>query len=255
MQKCNLAAVILAAGKGKRMKSDLPKVLHTLGGRPLIHWVVETAKKLIPGRMVVVTGFGGGLVRESLRHEDITFAVQAEQLGTAHALMQAANTLGSFDGYVMVLNGDVPLIKPETLKKFLDFTHGRKSKAAFLSTELDDPKGYGRVIRGANGEALSIIEESDATPEQQEIREVNGGIYLFDSEFLFETLPGISNDNGQKEYYITDIITIACNAGLDVAVFKLDDADQLRGVNRPEELERLNNLLVSRGEDENCRVL
>lgn len=255
MKKCNLTAVILAAGKGTRMKSDLPKVMHTLGGRPLIHVVVETAKKLAPGRMVVVTGFGGEIVRKSLRHENITFAVQAEQLGTAHALMQAVNTLGSFDGYVMVLNGDVPLIKPETLREFLDFTHGRKSKVGFLSTELDDPKGYGRVIRGASGEALSIIEESDADAVQKKIREVNGGIYLFDTEFLSEALPRVSNDNGQNEYYLTDMINIACNAGLEVAVFKLDDADQLRGVNCPEELERLNNLLDSRGEGENCRVL
>jgi len=247
MQKRNLVAVILAGGKGKRMKSDMPKVLHTLGGRSLVRWVLETAGKLAPSKIVVVVGFGGDMVKESLRNENITFALQAEQLGTAHALLQAVDTLGSFDGYVMVLNGDVPLVKSETLLKFLDFAHERKSKAAFLSTELDDPKGYGRVIRGANGEAVSIIEEKDATSEQKKIREVNGGIYLFDSKFLFETLPRISNDNGQKEYYLTDIIKIACDAALEVAVFKLDDADQLMGVNRPEELERLNNLLASSG--------
>ncbi len=255
MQKRNLVAVILAGGKGTRMKSDLPKVMHTLGGRPLVRWVLESAKKLAPERIVVVVGFGGDVVKESFRNENITFALQAEQLGTAHALLQAVDTLGSFDGYVMVLNGDVPLVKPETLLKFLDFAHERKSRAAFLSTELGDPKGYGRVIRGESGASLSIIEEKDATQEQKKIREVNGGIYLFDSNFLFETLPRISNDNGQKEYYLTDVIKIACDAGLDVAAFKLEDADQLMGVNRPEELERLNNLLASSGENKNCRVL
>lgn len=236
------------------MKSDLPKVMHALGGRPLIRRVLETAKKLAPERIVVVVGFGGDMVRENLQHENITFAVQAKQLGTAHALQQASDMLGSFDGYVMVLNGDVPLIKAETLKKFLDFTRGRKSKATFLSTELDDPKGYGRVIRGANGASLSIIEEKDASSDQKKIREVNGGVYLFDSEFLLEALPRISNDNGQNEYYLTDIINIACNDGLDVAAFKLDDADQLRGVNSPEDLEGLNSLLALRGEGGSCRV-
>lgn len=236
------------------MKSGLPKVMHTLGGRPLIRWVLETAKNLAPIKIVVVVGFGGNLVRENLCDENITFAVQANQLGTAHALLQASHTLGSFDGYVMVLNGDVPLIEAETLQKFLDFTHERKSKATFLSTELDDPQGYGRVIRGANGTTLSIVEERDATPEQKKIREVNGGVYLFDAEFLFEALPRISNDNDQKEYYLTDMITLARNDGLGVAAFKLDDANQLLGVNCPEELERLNNLLASRGKDENCRV-
>ncbi|GMT42484.1 MAG: UDP-N-acetylglucosamine pyrophosphorylase [bacterium] len=258
MKKRNLVVVILAAGKGKRMKSALPKVLHTLDGRPLIRWVLDTAERLGPRRIVVVVGFGGDMVRENLKNENtnerVSFAVQSEQRGTAHAVMQAVDALGSFDGNIMVLSGDVPLIKTETLRMFLDFTSEHKSSAAFLSAEVDDPAGYGRVVRGENGEVISIVEQSDADSAQKMIKEINGGVYLFDGRFLTEALKNITDGNVQNEYYLTEIIKIAYASGLAVSALKIGDADQLSGVNSTKELEQLNLLLVSRKkEDARCR--
>ena len=234
MNKRELAVVILAAGMGKRMKSDLPKVLHKLSGRPLVRWVVEAAKELKPARIIVVTGHGGGKVMESLKDEEVSFAEQKEQLGTAHAVMQAAQQLDGFD---------VPMIKPRTLKRLANSARDKKCAAAFLSTDLEDPSGYGRVLRGQNGEVAAIIEERDATPEQKKIKEINGGVYIFDKEFLFKTLPQVAANNAQKEFYLTDIVKIALDNGQKVSALKLDDPGEIRGINSREELEKLETMI------------
>ena len=239
MQKRELAVVILAAGMGKRMKSDLPKVLHLLKGRPLISWVVEAAKKLKPTRIIVVTGHGGEKVVETLKDEGLAFAEQKQQLGTAHAVMQASQQLAAFDGDVMVLSGDVPMIKPRTLEELATLARESSCAVAFLTTEPESPAGYGRVVRGADGNVTAIIEQRDATESQKKIREINGGIYIFDKKFLFETLPQISTNNAQKEYYLTDIVKIALNNGRKVLTLKLDDPAEISGINSREELAKL----------------
>lgn len=245
MQKRELAVVILAAGMGKRMKSDLPKVLHELQGRSLIHWVVEAAKELRPARIVVITGHGGEKVMESLKDEEVSFAEQKEQLGTAHAVMQASQQLDGFEGDVMVLSGDVPMIKARTLEQLANVHREKKCAVAFLSTEPEGPSGYGRVIRGPDGEISAIIEERDATPDQKEIREINGGVYIFDKKFLFNTLPQVSANNAQKEYYLTDIVKIALNKGQKVSALKLDDPSEISGINSREELEKLETMITA----------
>ena len=243
MDKRELAVVILAAGMGKRMKSDLPKVLHKLKGRPLVRWVVEAAKELKPARIVVITGHGGQKVMESLKGEELSFAEQKEQLGTAHAVMQASKRLDGFEGGVMVLSGDVPMIKSRTLERLANAARDKKCAAAFLSTDLEDPSGYGRVMRGQNGEISAIIEERDATPEQKKTKEINGGVYIFDKKFLFETLPQVAAENAQKEYYLTDIVKIALDNGQKVSALKLDDPSEITGINSREELEKLETML------------
>jgi len=163
MQKRELAVVILAAGMGKRMKSDLPKVLHRLKGRNLVSWVVEAAKRLQPSRIVVITGHGGEKVMESLKGENVSFAEQKEQLGTAHAVTQASQQLDDFNGDVIVLSGDVPMIKSRTLERLAEFARENDCVAAFLTTEPVNPAGYGRVIRGSDGNVTAIIEEREST--------------------------------------------------------------------------------------------
>ena len=245
MEKRELAVVILAAGMGKRMKSDLPKVLHELQGRSLIRWVVEAAKELNPSRIVVITGHGSERVMEDLKDEDVTFAEQKEQLGTAHAVMQASKQLDGFEGGVMVLSGDVPMIKPGTLKELANVAREKKCAVAFLSTELEIPSGYGRVMRGPDGEVSAIIEERDATDDQKKICEINGGIYIFDKNFLFKTLPLVSADNSQKEYYLTDIVKMALGNGQKVSALKLNDPAEISGINSRAELEKLEAMITA----------
>ncbi|MBI5177866.1 MAG: NTP transferase domain-containing protein [Nitrospinae bacterium] len=239
------AVVILAAGKGTRMNSDIPKVLHPLAGRPLVSHVVHTAKRLNPERIVVVVGYKGEMVKQALAGEEAHFAEQTEQLGTAHAVMQANTALVGFAGTVVVLSGDVPLVRAETIAALIALARGEVSPVAFLSTEVENPSGYGRVLRGGNGKVAAIVEERDATPDQKLIKEINGGIYAFDSGYLFAALKKVSADNDQKEYYLTDVVKIALAEGRKVAALKLDDSRQILGVNRPEELEALNRHAVA----------
>ena len=252
MPKRELAVIILAAGIGKRMKSDLPKVLHELSGRPLVQWVVRAAKRLMPERIIVVTGRGGEQVRESLNGFNVSFARQAEQLGTAHAVLQAKERLRGFTGDVMVLSGDVPMVTAGTLKRLLDLSRRQECALSFVTAQIEDPTGYGRVLRGSGGEVEAIVEERDATREEKAIKEINGGVYLFDSLFLFETLPGISAANDQKEQYLTDVVKMALERGQKVAALKLADPAEIAGVNSREELEQLNKVVGSRQEYGNC---
>ncbi len=234
-----MAVVILAAGKGKRMKSDYPKVLQLLEGKPLIKWVIDTANVCEPSRIVVIVGFGADDVKKELEGERVSFAIQKKQLGTAHAVMRAEVELENFEGDVMILSGDVPMIRAETLKNLMKLAQEKNSRLAFLSVEIEDPSGYGRVIRSQSGNVEKIVEECDALPEQKAVNEINGGIYLFDKKLLFELLPAIRSENEQNEYYLTDAVKMAIEKGEDVQALKLSDPLELRGVNRPEELEEL----------------
>jgi UDP-N-acetylglucosamine diphosphorylase/glucosamine-1-phosphate N-acetyltransferase len=240
------AVVILAAGKGTRMKSDKPKVLHHLRGKPLIEYVVETAQDLHPEMIVTVVGYGASDVMKSLSGKTISFAIQKEQLGTAHAVLSAKDELAGFDGEILVLCGDVPLLRSETLEELLSIHQRDGSALSLLSVDTDNPRGYGRIVRGRGGEVLMNVEEGDADPEQKKINEINGGIYVFDSRFLFESLEKVSSDNSQGEYYLPDLIKLAREEQRNVSVLKLEDETELAGVNSREDMALLETLLAER---------
>jgi len=209
MQTLNI--VILAAGKGTRMYSDRPKVLHALAGRALVQHVIETAQTFNPGKICVIYGHGGDQVPQALGGYDASFVLQEPQLGTGHAVQQALPLLGD-DSTTLVLYGDVPLIRAETLRQLL--LHA--SALNLLTQHLDHPAGYGRIVRDANGEVTAIVEEKDATQDQRAIKEVNTGILAAPTKMLRQWLEALRNDNAQGEYYLTDIVAMAVRDGVQV---------------------------------------
>ncbi len=231
-----LQVVVLAAGQGKRMHSDLPKVLHPLAGRPLLGHVLETARALHPERLCVVIGHGGSKVRERIRDADITWAVQDRQLGTGHAVVQALpQLLGG--GTVLVLYGDVPLITAHTLQALVDASAG--GRLALLTQELDQPKGYGRIVRGPDRRVARIVEEKDASQAERAIREVNTGILAVGRERLDGWLGRLGNDNAQGEYYLTDVVAAAVADGVAVEVRHPAASYECLGVNSKVDLAAL----------------
>ncbi len=226
-----LAVLILAAGKGTRMKSPFPKVLHLLAGEPLLLHVLETALSLQPERVLVIVGHKAHLVKEVLSPYAVKTVLQKKQLGTGHAVMMAASDLEDFRGDVLVLCGDVPLIKPETLKDLLELHRKQQAAVTVLTAKVKKPFGYGRIVRGAEGLVDYIVEEKDASDAERSIREINTGTYIFQKEFLFEALKEIRPDNVQGEYYLTDVIGLARKRGLKVAAFCLQDETEILGVN------------------------
>ncbi|HWH39255.1 MAG TPA: bifunctional UDP-N-acetylglucosamine diphosphorylase/glucosamine-1-phosphate N-acetyltransferase GlmU [Usitatibacter sp.] len=233
MPSNTLQVVILAAGQGKRMNSDLPKVLHPLGGRPLLAHVIDTARTLSPQRLCVVVGHGAAQVRERVADADIAWALQEQQLGTGHAVSQALPQLGG-EGTVLVLYGDVPLIAAETLRSLVEAA--ADGSLAVLTQDLDNPRGYGRIVRDASGKVARIVEEKDASAEERRIREVNTGILAVPRARLQQWLQGLRNDNAQGEYYLTDIIAAAVADGVAVAVRQPAAAYECLGVNSKVEL-------------------
>ncbi len=230
-----LQVVILAAGQGKRMRSDLPKVLHPLAGRALIAHVIETARRLDPARLCVVIGHGGDRVRDSVAQPDVLWAVQERQLGTGHAVMQAMAHLEE-GGTVLVLYGDVPLIAPATLRALVDAGGGG---VALLTQELENPTGYGRIVRDGGGRVVGIVEEKDATEAQRAIREVNTGIMAMPRAGLAKWLAQLRNENAQGEYYLTDVVGAAVADGVRVDVRHPSAAHESLGVNSKAELAAL----------------
>jgi len=240
-----LNVVILAAGQGKRMYSDRPKVLHALAGRPLVGHVIDTARALQPRRIVVVYGHGGEQVREAMQAPDLVFARQEPQLGTGHALLQA---LPHLDPSVptVVLYGDVPLITVQTLQGLI---RAADSGLALLSAELDDPRGYGRVIRDRNGYVGSIVEERDADDAQRAIREVNTGFMVLPTAKLTSWLGQLSNRNAQGEYYLTDVVAVARRAGVPVAAMRVQDVHETLGINSKGQLAQVERIYQTRYAD------
>jgi bifunctional UDP-N-acetylglucosamine pyrophosphorylase/glucosamine-1-phosphate N-acetyltransferase len=230
-----LEILVLAAGLGKRMHSSLPKVLHPLAGRPLLAHVLDTARELSPRKIVVVHGHGAEQVQKSFPEEKIEWALQAEQLGTAHAAMQAMPHV-SADADVLLLYGDVPLVRAATLKRLLD---AAGDGLALLTAELADPAAYGRVVRDAAGRVKRVVELRDASPAEREIREINAGFYALSARRLAAWLKKIDNRNAQKEYYLTDLVALAVAEGVPVAAVKVDDAWEAAGVNSKGELAAL----------------
>ncbi|HET6718481.1 MAG TPA: NTP transferase domain-containing protein, partial [Rhodocyclaceae bacterium] len=204
--------VILAAGQGKRMHSHLAKVLHPLAGKSLVRHVIDTARQLAPDRLCLVVGHGGEAVKAAMAAPDLSFAVQAEQLGTGHAVLQAAPLLDR-SGVTLILYGDVPLITAGSLQKIVA---NAADGICVLTVELNDPTGYGRIVRDAAGRVTHIVEQKDATAEQRAIREVNTGIMAVDTAHLLRWLAALNNDNAQGEYYLTDIIAMAAGEGIAI---------------------------------------
>jgi bifunctional UDP-N-acetylglucosamine pyrophosphorylase/glucosamine-1-phosphate N-acetyltransferase len=230
-----LAVVILAAGKGTRMKSSMPKVLHPLAHKPLVQHVIDTARSLDPSQIVVVYGHGGDQVREVVIDADLSWAEQAEQLGTGHAVQQAMPHIKEADR-VLVLYGDVPLTSAETLRELLD----QAGKGmGLLTINLDDPSGYGRIVRDDKGAVERIVEQKDANADELAIQEVNTGIMIFPGEKLSGWLNGLSNNNAQGEYYLTDLLAMAVSDGVSIAVTQPEHQFEADGVNNKLQLAEL----------------
>ncbi len=239
-------AVILAAGKGKRMKSNLPKVLHKLCGKPMVEYVTATAKKAGVERVILVVGHKWRKAQHSLKHLKVEFVVQKKQLGTGHAVLQTKNLLCNFKGDVLILCGDVPLLRADTLRRLLTEHRKRKASATVLTTLLENPTGYGRIIRDRRGMVQKIVEEKEASADQKKLREVNTGTFCFDPSSLFSVLEKVTNDNKQKEYYLTDTIKLLRDRQLPVWAVVTPDPSETLGVNSPEQLKEVEKILLSR---------
>ena len=226
----NTYAVILAAGQGTRMKSKLYKVLHPVCGKPMVSHVVDNVRGVGADRVVTIVGFGAEKVEEEVGGR-CEFVLQEKQLGTGHAVLQAEQNLGGLDGTTIVVCGDTPLITPKTMKALIDHHNQTKAKATILTAFADDPTGYGRVIRDENGNFLRSVEQKDASPEEQQVREINTGTYCFDNKTLFETLRKVGNDNAQGEYYLPDVFGILQSEGETIAAYATDGFEETLGVN------------------------
>ena len=242
-----LSAVVLAAGEGKRMRSKHSKVLHQVCGRPMIDWVLQAAEGAGAARSIVVVGHA----REELQaylQDRVQYAVQEQQLGTGHAVLQAEELLKHENGTVMVLVGDTPLLTAQTLQKAYAFHCSSQACATVLAATVDQPKGYGRVVC-RDGQVEKIVEDKDASPEELEIRLINAGMYFFDCQDLFSALAQVGNANAQGEYYLTDVCAILKKMGKGVACYQVEDADEIQGVNdrtQLSEMEKLMNLRTIR---------
>ena len=231
-----LGIILLAAGQGTRMKSDLPKVLHSLGGKALFVHALETAQRLGPERVAVVIGHGADAVRQAYRGNGVVWTIQEKQFGTGHAVLCAQEVFNGFAGEVVILSGDVPLIQEKTLRAMIERHLGRNAALTLLTAILDEPKGYGRILRDAQGNLTGVVEEKDASAAQRKIREVNAGIYVASAPFLFAALSGVKNNNQQGEYYLPDIVAVGLDQGATIETVTAEDAREMMGVNTREEL-------------------
>ena len=240
------AIAILAAGKGTRLKSKHPKVLHEIGGLPLLAHVIRAGTAIAPAQSIYcVVGYEAERVRQAVGHYGVGFVEQREQLGTGHALMQCREVLAGHDA-VLVLSGDAPLISPESLTRLCDFHRNNAAAMTILTAEPPDPFGYGRILRRADGEVNAIAEQKMLTPGQENIREINSGIYVFDVPKLFRYIDQIKTDNPHREFYLTDIVTILRQAGERVLAIKAEDPSEILGINTRAELAVLDAILRAR---------
>ncbi|MEM1290585.1 MAG: bifunctional UDP-N-acetylglucosamine diphosphorylase/glucosamine-1-phosphate N-acetyltransferase GlmU [Cyanobacteria bacterium P01_H01_bin.162] len=247
MAASQLAVVVLAAGKGTRMKSALPKVLHPLGGRSLVECVLDSLSEVNPVRRLVVVGYEADQVRTALSHlEGVTFVEQTEQLGTGHAVQQVLPSLTDFDGDVLVLNGDVPLLRPATLRHMIEVHQSRQNEATLLTAQFLDPTGYGRVFCNDDDVVTEIIEHRDCTEAQRQNRRINAGVYCFKWSALSPILPHLKADNDQQEYYLTDVVKDLSQ----VRAVDVDDGQEIQGINNRKQLSEAYSILQDRIKDE-----
>nr|HPJ00873.1 bifunctional UDP-N-acetylglucosamine diphosphorylase/glucosamine-1-phosphate N-acetyltransferase GlmU [Enterococcus sp.] len=238
-------AIILAAGKGTRMKSKLYKVLHPVCGKPMVEHIINRVEETKPTEIVTIVGHGADKVQSQLG-ERSQYALQAEQLGTGHAVMQAADFLKGKKGTTLVISGDTPLLTSETLDNLFEYHQGKGASATILTAHAENPTGYGRILRDHVGIVDRIVEQKDATPEEAQVKEINTGTYCFDNELLFDALTKLNTDNAQGEYYLTDIIEILKDEGKNVAAYQTQDFEESLGVNDRVALAEANRIMRAR---------
>jgi UDP-N-acetylglucosamine diphosphorylase/glucosamine-1-phosphate N-acetyltransferase len=244
-----LAAVIMAAGKGKRMEDPArAKVMYEVLGKPMIHYVVVLARELGTERIIAVVGHQREAVIKYLNsfHPEVRTVVQAEQLGTGHAVMQAAPALDDFSGDVLILSGDVPLLRTDTMLRLIDHHYQTEASATILTADFPDPSGYGRILRGPEGSVERIVEHKDATEHERRLNEINSGIYIFERQKLFESLGSISPENVQNEYYLTDVFGYFSGKGWKISALKTPHAEEIMGVNTKLQLNEVHQILEER---------
>lgn len=237
-----IKAIVLGAGKGVRMRSNLPKVLHLLRGKPLISHVIDNIRESGISDIVLVVGYRGNEVIKAVG-DKVNIVWQYEQLGTGHAVLQSESALSDFRGNLLVACGDVPMIKPRSFLRLIESMHKRECGAAVLTMNVEKPDGYGRIVKDSDGNIIRIVEEKDASPEEKSIREVNTGTYIFDKDLLFAGLRTVRANNAQGEYYLPDVIQYIRRNGYHVNAVVLEDPLEGCGVNSREELEMLDNYI------------
>jgi UDP-N-acetylglucosamine pyrophosphorylase len=240
------STLIMAAGKGTRMKSDLAKVLHRINNRPMVHYVIDQAREVGSEKIVLIIGHQKEKVQQACRNLDVEFVIQEPQLGTGHAVMMAENFLKSYSGDILVLSGDVPLLSAETIRNLVDTHQQSAAVATLLTSELDDPSGYGRIIRDPVGRVIKIIEQKDATAQELRVKEINVGIYMFHPKKLVMTLKEINNHNAQGEYYLPDVVKLYVQRGEKVVARLAANFDETRGINTIQQLKEAETILKQR---------
>ncbi len=238
-------SVILAAGMGTRMKSKMPKVLHKVCGKPLSKWVIDASEAAGADKVCTVVGHKAETVKEVLG-DVCEFALQAEQKGTGHAVMQAMDVIKNSKGEVVILNGDTPLITAETINKAIEYHKNNGNQATVITAILDDATGYGRIVRDNDGSVLKIVEQKDASEEEKKINEVNSGMYVFDAQSLVYALDKITPNNAQGEYYLTDTLEILLSAGKKIGGYAISDNDEIRGINDRVQLNEAEKIMQKR---------
>ena len=235
-----LRVIILAAGKGTRMNSDLPKVLHKLQGKALIDYVIDESELLDPKEIILVVGFKKEqVIKHTKNRIHLKYVTQVEQLGTGHAVLQTKELLKNKKGHILILYGDVPNIKASTLMPIVDDHISNNRDLTLITAEIDDPSGYGRIIRDKNGNLLKIIEEKDCNNNEKKIKEWNPGIYIFKTKEVFRILNNIKTNNASKEYYLTDAIGLAQQSNMQIKAIKIANSGEVIGINTTDQLKEL----------------
>ena len=235
-----LRVIILAAGKGTRMNSDLPKVLHKLQGKTLIDYVIDESELLKPKEIILVVGYKKErVIKHTESRINLKYAIQEEQLGTGHAVLQTKELLKNKKGHILILYGDVPNIKASTLLPIVDNHIINNCDLTLITAEIDDPTGYGRIIRDKKGNLLKIIEEKDCNNNEKKIKEWNPGIYIFKTEEVFKILDNIKTNNASKEYYLTDAIGLAQQSNMQIKAIKIANSGEVIGINTTDQLKEL----------------
>ena len=241
-----LRIVILAAGKGTRMHSDLPKVLHKLNSKPLLDYVLDESELLNPLESILIVGFKKDqVISHTKNRSNLKYVNQKEQLGTGHAVLQTEELLKNEKGHILILYGDVPNIKASTLQPIVDNHVMNNRDLTLITAEIDDPTGYGRIIRDESGNLLKIVEEKDCNDYEKKIKEWNPGIYIFKIPEVFEILNNIKTNNASNEYYLTDAIGLAQKSNMQIKAIKIENSDEVLGINTTEQLNELESWITS----------